>query len=124
MRAVKHVSMVTAAALALIFIAGCSALEIGNPRAITVQDVIDMTNAGVGKDVIIRHIEVTRSRFELSPQEIVRLKKAGVDDKVLEAMVETEAYPEYGYGYEFGYSPYDYSFNYYNHWYPVASHYP
>jgi len=123
MKSGRYVSVIFAAVLAAALMAGCAAFDVGNPRALLVEEVIAMTEAGVGKDVIMRQIEVTRSRFELDARQIILLKKAGVDDDVLEAMINTEMYPNY-YDREFGYSPYDYSFNYYNHWYPVSSHYP
>ena len=122
MKSTNHVKILAAVGMAIFLLSGCSMVAI-NERAISVDDVIRMTEADVGSDVIIRQIEVTRTRFELTPNEIILLKKAGVEDKVLEVMVETEGYPQY-YGDEFGYDPYDYSFQYYNHWYPVASHYP
>jgi hypothetical protein len=122
----KRTSFITIAAAAVIvaLTAGCSSLVTINDRAVSVDDVIRMTEAGVGRDVIIRQIEVTRTRFELTPTDIIHLKKAGVDDKVLEVMVETEAYRRHFNDGEFGYDPYDYGFNYYSQWYPVSTHYP
>lgn len=97
--------------LFLIAAAGCSSLSTVNPRAMMVNDVESMTAAGVGAEVIKRQIEATRSRFELSPEEIIRLKRAGVADAVLTAMIDSgerhdpsagNGVPPYS-----GYDPYD-----------------
>jgi len=107
-------------------LAGCAAFMVVNERAMTVDDVISLSKAKLGSDVIIRQIEVTRSKFRLTPTDLVRLKNEGVDDDVIESMIETETIPEgYGWGYGFGYTPYDYWYNqyypYYN--YPIYDYY-
>ena len=123
MNARIYTAVFLAVSLIVLVLTGCSSFIQINERAMLVEDIINMTEAGVGKDVIIRQIEVTRSRFELDADQIVMLKKAGVDDEVIEAMIETEAYPDY-YNWEYGYSPYEYGSHYYNQWYPVSTHYP
>lgn len=116
--------LIVAASLVLAaFVTGCSAFTTLNERAVSADDVIKMSSAGIGADVIIRQIEVTRSRFELTPNDIIRLKESGVDEKVLTVMIETKGYPpsyDNGYGYDY----YDSRFDYYHSWYPVAMHYP
>jgi len=109
--------------LTVFLVSGCSSFLAVNERAMTIEDVINMTNAEVGADIITRQIEVTRSQFILDPDQIIQLKKAGVDDKVLEAMIETEEIPAH-FNWEYGYSPNEYWFNYYNQWYPVYHYYP
>ncbi len=73
--------------LAVAVMAGCSSISTVNPRALTVEDVAAMAEAGVGAGVIQRQIEATRSRFELTADDIIRLKRAGVADDVLTAMI-------------------------------------
>lgn len=92
---------------------GCSTLSTTDPRAMTVNDIIMMTRAEVGPEVIKRQIDVTRSRFHLTTEEIVRLKQEGVTDDVLTAMIDTETRQDV---FEPGrpVSPYDFWFNYYN----------
>ncbi|HUT64096.1 MAG TPA: hypothetical protein VMZ04_09080, partial [Anaerolineae bacterium] len=90
MRAKYYVAGLLVAGLFVLMISGCSSFLNVNERAMQYEDVINMTTAGVGPDVIKRQIAVTRSRFELSADQIIQLKKAGVDDKVIEAMIETE----------------------------------
>ena len=123
MRARYYVAGLLIAGLFVLMISGCSSFMNVNERAMHYEDVINMTKAGVGPDVIKRQIAVTRSRFELSADQIIQLKKAGVDDKVIEAMIETEELPDY-YQWEYGNTPYEYWTNYYNQWYPVYHYYP
>ena len=89
------------AGLILTVAVGCASLTTVNPRAMTVNDVAAMTSAGVGADVIKRQIEATRSQFKLSAEEIILLKRAGVADDVLTAMIDSgdRRYSDnYGYG--------------------------
>lgn len=123
MRAKHYVTVLLGTGLFILMISGCSSFMTINERAMQYEDVINMTKAGVGQDVIKRHIAVTRSRFELTTDQIIQLKEADVDDEVIEAMIETEELPEY-YQYEYGYTPYEYWTNYYNQWYPVYHYYP
>ncbi len=74
----------------LLTAAGCASI-ITNSRAVSVQDVIYLTRHQLGPDVIIKHIEATGSRFDLSTEDIVTLKDAGVDERVIETMVELSA---------------------------------
>ena len=123
---------IAGAALVAMLLAGCAGLvEVGS-RAISLQDVVDMTAAGVGGEVIIRQIEATHSKFKLTPQQIIQLKKSGVGDDVLEAMIESAAVPDH-FDWEYGYNdsayPYMYPYDTYingfpNSWYPVNTHIP
>ena len=74
----------------LLFAAGCASLA-ANQRAVNMQDVIYLTRHQLGPEVIIKHIESTGSRFNLSTEDIVTLKDAGVDEAVIETMVELSA---------------------------------
>jgi len=103
------------AAAVIVLAAGCSAIYVGNPRAMGIDDIIKMARYDVGTDIVIRQIEVTRSRFELSTDDIVALTEAGVDDEVIEAMIDSgesyadpyreTRYPDYG-GWVNGYGMY------------------
>jgi len=48
-----------------------------------------MTKANVGDEVIVAQMRATKARFVLTADEIVRLKKEGVSDAVLKAMIES-----------------------------------
>jgi hypothetical protein len=57
--------------------------------ALTVRDVIELTRAGLGEDVILALIEVDSSVFPIDTATLKRLKDAGVSDRVIVAMVRS-----------------------------------
>ena len=59
-------------------------------KKLTKDDVIKMSKAGIPDSVIIGKISKSGTVFNLEVSEIVALKKAGVSEKVIEAMVNTE----------------------------------
>lgn len=86
-------------------------------KPMTKEDIIALSNAKVGDDVIIRQIEVSDSYFELGAKDIIDLANAGVSEKVIDAMIktgETAARQERDSYYYVGY-PY---------WYPWYPWYP
>lgn len=87
--------------------------------AMSIEDVVKLSNEGIGDDVIISQIRTTRSYFGLNTNDIVELKKVGVSEKVINEMIKTSeprgkrrivrdyySYPYYSYPY---YYPYYYS---------------
>jgi hypothetical protein len=56
--------------------------------ALEADDVVRMTKANVGDEVIIAQMQAAKARFSLTADQIVRLKKDGVSDVVLRAMIE------------------------------------
>jgi hypothetical protein len=105
----------------------------------TKQDVISLSQAKVGDDVIISQIRASDSHFELTTQDILDLVNAGVSDKVIDAMIKTGEtsgnaegsrgyyyYPPYywygGYPYLYPwYSPFYLGFSV-GHYHPFYSH--
>ena len=63
--------------------------RIDRAQQLSVEDVKKMSSAGLRDEVIIDQIYATRSVFHLSAQDIVDLKRAGVSQKVIDAMVRT-----------------------------------
>lgn len=53
--------------------------------AVTNFDLVQMTRAGVGEDVIISTIRSRGGRFDLSPNGLIVLKQSGVSDRVVMA---------------------------------------
>lgn len=116
MKAGWAVKAVTLAALA---ISGCSAFMAGiEDRTLAEEEIVAMSQAGVGSRVIIRKIEVTWSQFSLAAEDIIRLKGQGVSDDVIKAMIDSDEAAELV-DLEKSYSQYDYWFNYYNTFYPA-----
>lgn len=60
-------------------------------EVLTNDSVIQMVKAGLPEAVVIAKIKSTASKFDLKTDSLVSLKKAGVSDKVLEAMVAAPA---------------------------------
>jgi hypothetical protein len=51
--------------------------------------VIEMTHKGLGDDVIIARIKASATKFNLSDDDLAGLKKAGVSDAVVAAMIQS-----------------------------------
>ena len=60
------------------------------PKKLTKDDVVKMVHAGIPENVIISKIKNSGSVFHLEVADMIALKKVGVSDRVLEAMVNTE----------------------------------
>lgn len=112
----KRILSIVAMALLVFGSVGCGSMytSLQRPKQdknpMTVSDVVALSKAGVGDSVIIAQMHATQSAFALSNQEIIDLKNAGVSEKVIAAMIKTNArsgkrdssyvyvpYPYYGY---------------------------
>ena len=82
-----------AAAVALLLGVGLSPVAAGADEALTNEDVIRLTEAGIGASVIVARIDASPTAFDLSVDQLVALAEAGVDDDVLAAMVAVTAGP-------------------------------
>jgi hypothetical protein len=51
--------------------------------------IVEMTHKGLGDDVIIARIKASATRFQLSDDDLATLKKAGVSDSVVAAMIQS-----------------------------------
>lgn len=51
--------------------------------------IIEMTHKGLGDDVIIARIKASPTKFSLSDDDLASLKKAGVSDAVVAAMIQS-----------------------------------
>ena len=61
--------------------------------AITVREVIQLTRAGLGEDVLLALIEIDQRVFPIDPETLRMLKDAGVSEKVIVAMVKSGRTP-------------------------------
>lgn len=57
-------------------------------KALTIDDVIKLSKAGLGDDVIIGKLKKSGQAFDLTPDQMIQLKKAGVSDKVVQVMLD------------------------------------
>jgi hypothetical protein len=70
-----------------------SAVDRSNRAALTNADVIRLVKARIGERTILLEIKGRPTRFDTSAQALVRLKKAGVSERILEAMIEASSQP-------------------------------
>lgn len=58
------------------------------PKGLTLEDVMKLSKAGLGDQLIIERLRKNGHPFDLSPDEMLQLKTAGVSDKVMEVMLD------------------------------------
>jgi hypothetical protein len=58
------------------------------PAQLTIDQIIQMAGAKLPDDVIIATIRKSASKFDLTPDALIKLKNAGVSDAVLRAMMQ------------------------------------
>jgi hypothetical protein len=75
--------------IALLFVVPLICLLASRADALTFRDVIELTHAGLGDDVLLALIEVDRSVFPIDAASIKRLKEEGVSERVILAMVRS-----------------------------------
>ncbi len=61
--------------------------------AITLREVIDLTKAGLGDEVLLALIEIDQRVFPIDPATLRMLKQEGVSEKVIVAMVKSGRTP-------------------------------
>ena len=71
----------------LILVLAFSGLATGQKQAITTEQLIEMSKAGLPEDVIIARIQAEPAPLRVSPEDLILLKKAGVSDGVIRALV-------------------------------------
>jgi hypothetical protein len=96
------------------------------PPPMTINDIIALSQDSVSAEVIISQMKATDSFFRLTTDDIVALRKAGVNDKVINEMIQTGNRPrdtrEHTVVYP-AYYPYSWYPWYYYSWYPWYSSY-
>src|SRR5689334_18630279 len=64
-----------------------------NAEAVTVRDIIELSKAGLGDDVLLALIEVDRTVFSIDTATLKSLKDAGVSPQVIVAMIRSGRTP-------------------------------
>src|SRR5262249_48390626 len=64
-----------------------SSLVAQNKETLTNKSVVDLTKAGLSKDVIISQINSSDCKFDVTTNSLIALKKDGVQDDVINAMI-------------------------------------
>lgn len=57
---------------------------------LTLNDIIKLSEGGVGDDVIIQYIKDTSSVYNLSNTQIKRLQSSGVSQRIIDAMIASQ----------------------------------
>lgn len=60
-------------------------------QELTVDSVVAMVQAGLSEDVVVARIRKEDKAFDLSPEDMINMKKAGVSDGVLRVMLDPKA---------------------------------
>jgi hypothetical protein len=61
----------------------------GSAEALTIRDVIELSRAGLGDEVLLALIEVDRGVYSIDPATLKELKAAGVSERVIVALVRS-----------------------------------
>lgn len=64
-------------------------LTAGRAEALSVRDVIELSKAGLGEEVLLALIEVDPSIFAIDAPTLKQLKAAGVSERVIVAMIKS-----------------------------------
>ncbi len=76
--------------LVLVFVFTFSLSVFAQDEVVTNAEVVTMTKAGLDKAIILNKINSSKTRFDLSTDELIKLKQAGVADEVVHAMVSSK----------------------------------
>ena len=66
-----------------------SASAQANNRPVTIDEVIQLTQSGISDETIITFLETREIRFVLSPQDIVRLRAAGISEELIRYLLHS-----------------------------------
>jgi hypothetical protein len=58
-------------------------------NVLTNADIVKMTKAGLSESIILREIQISRTDFSTSPAALIELKKHGVSESVLGAVLDS-----------------------------------
>lgn len=69
-----------------------AATAVPAPAGLTNQDILKMVQAGLGESVVLATIRTAKATsFDLSPDGLIALKKAGVSDPIVATMIDPKA---------------------------------
>lgn len=68
-------------------------LAAGRAEAVTIRDLIELSKAGLGDDVLIALIEVDQRIFNIDTATLKQLKEGGVSDTVIVALIRSRRTP-------------------------------
>ncbi len=79
--------------IALLVVVPLLSLLPARADALTVRDILELTRAGLGEEILLTLIDVDRSVFPIDTATLKRLKEAGVSERVILAMIRSARMP-------------------------------
>jgi hypothetical protein len=73
---------------AILFLLIFASIAPAQSETLTNADVVEMTRAGLGAPIITQKISSTGANFDISAKALIELKKSGVSDEVIQAVIE------------------------------------
>jgi hypothetical protein len=83
-----------AAMLASVAVPAARAQASKSSAPLSVEDVVGLSNSGVTEEVIITKIRMNGKAFDLSPAEIVELRKLGISDLIVNCLLDPAYTPK------------------------------
>jgi hypothetical protein len=77
--------------LLIILVVTTGLLAQSSKKPLTNADVIDMVQAGLGESTVLLVIKNSGTNFDTSPQALIELKKKGVSQSIMDAMLSAGA---------------------------------
>jgi hypothetical protein len=77
----------------LLILTAAFTLFAGRAEAVTIRDLIELSKAGLGDQVLIALIEVDRGVFAIDPATLKQLKDGGVSEAVIVALIRSGRTP-------------------------------
>jgi hypothetical protein len=89
MSACRWITILAAHSLLLVGQSGVSASQAPpTNRPLSIEDVLKLSQGGLAEDVIITSIKRNGKPFDLSPEELVELKRLGITDTIIKFLVD------------------------------------
>jgi hypothetical protein len=75
----------------LLILIMCSAIgAFAQSETLSNADIVEMTNAGLSSEIVLRKIRTSNTKFDVSANGLIGLKKADVTDAVITAMIDRQ----------------------------------
>lgn len=72
----------------LLFLLIFASTVFAQTETLTNAEIVEMTRAGLGAQIIVQKINSSDANFDISAKALIELKKAGVTDEVIQAVIE------------------------------------
>jgi hypothetical protein len=73
---------------AVLFLLIFASAVFAQTETLTNTEIVEMTRAGLGRQIILQKISSADGNFDISAKALIELKKAGVDDEVIQGLIE------------------------------------